>query len=67
MSLKRLKQGYAAPRLMASLHIFYGRHHEVVDRFSNGNGYFPFYVDFAFLYHRQDFTENDYMSKTEGV
>jgi hypothetical protein len=29
---KLRKQGYVAPRLKSSLHKFYGRHHNLVDR-----------------------------------
>ena len=32
LTQKLLKQGYVAPRLMSSLQIFYGRHHNRVDR-----------------------------------
>ena len=30
---KMLKQGYIAPRLKSSLQKFYGRHHNLVDRY----------------------------------
>ena len=32
LTQKLLKQGYVAPKLMFSLQIFYGRHHNRVDR-----------------------------------
>ena len=57
---KATQQSYATPRLKSSLLKLYGRRHELIDSceiyidFSNGNGYFAFYVDF--YYHRQDFT-----------
>jgi hypothetical protein len=31
---KLLKQGYVSPRLRSSLHKFYGRHHNLVDRYA---------------------------------
>ena len=33
LTQKLLKQGYAAPRLNSSLQIFYGRDHNLVDRY----------------------------------
>jgi hypothetical protein len=71
---KLLKQGYVAPRLKSSLHIFYGRHHILVDRYeilhiSNDNGSFTFYVDVFFPLSLPrllpDLTV--YMSNTAGV
>jgi len=35
-----LKQGYVAPKWKWSLSAFCSRYHELVDRFSNGNGLF---------------------------
>jgi len=32
LTQKLLKQGYVAPRMKSSLQIFYGRHHNLVDR-----------------------------------
>jgi hypothetical protein len=33
LTQKLLKQGYADPRLKSTLHILYGRHHNLVDRY----------------------------------
>ena len=46
---KLLKQGYVPPKLKSSLHIFYGRHHNLVDRYEISisqmtlDGFFPYY------------------------
>jgi hypothetical protein len=41
-----LKQGYVALNSKSSLPAFCDRYHELVDRFSNGNGVFLFYADY---------------------
>ena len=41
-----LKQGYVPPNWKSSLPAFCGRYHELVDRFSNGNGVFIFDADY---------------------
>jgi hypothetical protein len=50
LTQKLLKKGYVAPRLKSSLHKFYGRHHELFDRYEISISQmtmdmFPFYVD----------------------
>jgi hypothetical protein len=52
------KQGYVAPMFKASLQKFYGRHHNLVDRYEisiSQNCSSTFYVDVSFLYHCHDF------------
>ena len=49
LTQRLLKQGYVPPKLKSSLHIFYGRHHNLVDRYEISisqmtlDGFFPYY------------------------
>ena len=48
LTLKLPQQGYVAPRLKSSLQNFYGRHHNLVSRYSIANVSFTFKVDVLF-------------------
>ena len=63
LTQKLLNQGYVAPRLNSSLQKFYGRHHNLVDRYEISISQMTmnlllFTQMFSYLYHCQDSYRN---------